>query len=56
MFILVSASGFMAMAQIALIARDFHIADTTILFGATALSVALIVDNVCNGAARPLFG
>ena len=27
-----------------------------ILGGATALSVALIVDNVANGAARPLFG
>jgi OFA family oxalate/formate antiporter-like MFS transporter len=56
MFILVSASGLMATAQIALIAKDFHVADTAILFGASALSVALIVDNVCNGAARPLFG
>jgi OFA family oxalate/formate antiporter-like MFS transporter len=27
-----------------------------VLFGATTLSVALIVDNVANGAARPLFG
>jgi len=27
-----------------------------ILFGASALTVALIVDNVCNGGARPLFG
>ncbi|HEY8000223.1 MAG TPA: oxalate/formate MFS antiporter [Pseudolabrys sp.] len=56
MFIMVSASGLMATAQIALIARDFNIANTAILFGATALSVALIVDSVCNGAARPLFG
>jgi len=56
MFILVSASGLMATAQIALIAKDYHVADTAILFGATALSVALIVDNVANGAARPLFG
>jgi OFA family oxalate/formate antiporter-like MFS transporter len=56
MFILVSASGLMATAQIALIANDYHVADTAILFGATALSVALIVDNVANGAARPLFG
>ena len=39
-----------------MIARDFNIANTAILFGATALSVALIVDSVCNGAARPLFG
>ncbi|MBS0249417.1 MAG: oxalate/formate MFS antiporter, partial [Proteobacteria bacterium] len=56
MFVLVSASGLMATAQIALIARDFNVANTAILFGASALSVALIVDNVCNGAARPLFG
>jgi OFA family oxalate/formate antiporter-like MFS transporter len=56
MFILVSASGLMATAQIALIAKDFHVADTAILFGASALSVALIVDNVANGAARPMFG
>jgi OFA family oxalate/formate antiporter-like MFS transporter len=56
MFVLVSASGLMATAQIALIAKDFNVANTAILFGASALSVALIVDNVCNGAARPLFG
>jgi len=56
MFIMVSASGLMATAQIALIARDYNIANVAILGGATALSVALVVDNVCNGAARPLFG
>src|SRR5512146_1834989 len=56
MFILVAASGLMATAQIALIAKDYNIANVAILGGATALSVALIVDNVCNGAARPLFG
>jgi OFA family oxalate/formate antiporter-like MFS transporter len=56
MFILVAASGLMAAAQIALIARDYHIANVVILFGGTALTVALLVDNVANGAARPLFG
>jgi OFA family oxalate/formate antiporter-like MFS transporter len=56
MFVMVSASGLMATAQIALIARDFHVANVAILGGATALSVALIIDNVANGAARPLFG
>jgi OFA family oxalate/formate antiporter-like MFS transporter len=56
MFVLVSASGLMATAQIALIARDYNVANIAIIGGATALSVALIVDNVCNGAARPLFG
>jgi MFS transporter, OFA family, oxalate/formate antiporter len=56
MFILVSASGLMATAQIAPIAKDYGLANTTILFGATTLSVALVVDNVMNGLARPFFG
>jgi len=56
MFVMVSASGLMATAQIAVIAKDYNIANVAVLGGATALSVALIVDNVCNGAARPLFG
>jgi OFA family oxalate/formate antiporter-like MFS transporter len=56
MFILVSASGLMATAQIALIARDFGIADTALVLGASTLTIALLVDNVANGAARPLFG
>jgi OFA family oxalate/formate antiporter-like MFS transporter len=56
MFIMVSASGLMATAQIAPIAKDFSVGDVVILFGASALSVALIVDSVCNGGARPLFG
>ncbi|WP_050886446.1 oxalate/formate MFS antiporter [Bradyrhizobium sp. STM 3843] len=56
MFILVSASGLMATAQIAPIAKDFNVGDVVVLFGASALSVALIVDNICNGGARPLFG
>jgi OFA family oxalate/formate antiporter-like MFS transporter len=56
MFILVAASGLMATAQVALIAHDYNVADIAILGGATALSVALIIDNVANGAARPLFG
>jgi MFS transporter, OFA family, oxalate/formate antiporter len=56
MFILVSASGLMATAQIALIARDFNVANTVMFWGATTLTVALLVDNVANGFARPLFG
>jgi len=56
MFVMVSASGLMATAQIAVIARDFNIANTVLFAGASALSVALIVDSVCNGAARPIFG
>jgi OFA family oxalate/formate antiporter-like MFS transporter len=56
MFVMVSASGLVATAQIAVIAGDLNVANTVVLFGATTLTVALIVDNLANGAARPLFG
>lgn len=56
MFMCVSASGLMATAQLGPIAGDFGISKTAIFFGASTLSVALVVDNVLNGAARPVFG
>jgi MFS transporter, OFA family, oxalate/formate antiporter len=56
MFVMVSASGLMATAQIAPIAKDFNVGNVVLLFGASTLSLALIIDNVCNGGARPLFG
>jgi OFA family oxalate/formate antiporter-like MFS transporter len=56
MFVCVSASGLMATAQLGPIARDFGISTTAIFFGASTLSVALVADNVLNGAARPAFG
>ena len=56
MFLGVSASGLMATAQLGPIARDYGIANTAIFFGASTLSVALVVDNVLNGVARPFFG
>jgi len=56
MFIMVSASGLMATAQLAPIAKDFNVGGVIIMFGFTTLSLAAIVDNVCNGGARPLFG
>jgi OFA family oxalate/formate antiporter-like MFS transporter len=56
MFVAVSASGLMATAQLAPIAKDYGIGNTAIFFGATTLSVALVVDNVLNGLARPFFG
>jgi MFS transporter, OFA family, oxalate/formate antiporter len=56
MFVMVSASGLMATAQIAPIAKDFSVGNVVLVFGASTLSLALIVDNVCNGGARPLFG
>jgi MFS transporter, OFA family, oxalate/formate antiporter len=56
MFICVSASGLMATAQLGPIAKDFGISNSVIFMGATTLSVALVVDNVLNGLARPAFG
>jgi MFS transporter, OFA family, oxalate/formate antiporter len=56
MFVLNAATGLMATAQLAPIAKDFGISNTPILLGATVLSVALVVDNVLNGLARPFFG
>jgi MFS transporter, OFA family, oxalate/formate antiporter len=56
MFLGVSASGLMATAQLGPIAKDYGISDTAIFLGASTLSVALVVDNVLNGLARPFFG
>jgi OFA family oxalate/formate antiporter-like MFS transporter len=56
MFVLVSASGLMATAQLAPIAKDFHLDTVIILGGLTTLALAAIVDNLANGGARPLFG
>jgi OFA family oxalate/formate antiporter-like MFS transporter len=56
MFVLVSASGLMVAAQIAIIAKDYGVAETVILFGATTLVVSGVIDNVSNGSARPFFG
>ncbi len=56
MFVLVSASGLMATAQIAPIARDYGMNNAVLFLGASVLSVALVTDNVMNGAARPFFG
>jgi len=56
MFIMVSASGLMATAQLAPIAKDFGIGSVMLIGGFTTLALAGIVDNLCNGGARPLFG
>ena len=59
MFVMVSASGLMATAQIAPIAKDFDLANrdvTIVFFTATTLSAALVIDNILNGLARPFFG
>jgi OFA family oxalate/formate antiporter-like MFS transporter len=56
MFVLVSGSGLMATAQVGPIAKDFGVEKVVVLFGLTTFSLALIVDGIANGAARPLFG
>jgi OFA family oxalate/formate antiporter-like MFS transporter len=56
MFVMVSGSGLMATAQIAPIARDFGVEKVVLIFGTTTIAVALIVDSIANGTARPLFG
>jgi MFS transporter, OFA family, oxalate/formate antiporter len=59
MFVMVAAGGLMATAQLASIAADFGVdkAPVTLLWiTGTTLSVALVVDNLLNGLARPFFG
>jgi OFA family oxalate/formate antiporter-like MFS transporter len=56
MFVMVSASGLMATAQLALIAKDFGIDSMVLMGGASVLAVALVADNLANGSARPFFG
>jgi OFA family oxalate/formate antiporter-like MFS transporter len=59
MFVLVGAGGLMATAQLAVIAKDFGIADIPVsLIGVTlpALTFALAIDRVLNGFTRPFFG
>jgi hypothetical protein len=59
MFVMVAASGLMATAQIAPIAKDFGLADqqvSVVFVSATTLSAALVIDNILNGLARPFFG
>ncbi len=56
MFVAVSASGLMVTAQLSIIARDYGVAQQVLLFGASTLTLAGIIDSLCNGGARPFFG
>ena len=59
MFVMMAAGGLMATAQLALIAKDFKVADVDVsLLGLTlpALTFALSIDRVLNGVTRPFFG
>jgi OFA family oxalate/formate antiporter-like MFS transporter len=59
MFVMIAAGGLMATAQLAVIARDFHVASVPLtILGLTlpALTLALSFNNVINGLTRPFFG
>jgi OFA family oxalate/formate antiporter-like MFS transporter len=59
MFVLMAAGGLMAVAQLAPIAKDFKIDTIPVsLIGITlpALTFALTIDRILNGACRPFFG
>jgi OFA family oxalate/formate antiporter-like MFS transporter len=59
MFVLVAAGGLIVTAQLASIAADFGVADSPLTIAGitgTVLTLALVVDNVLNGLARPFFG
>jgi MFS transporter, OFA family, oxalate/formate antiporter len=59
MFIMMAAGGLMATAQLAPIAKDFHVDKIPVsLIGLTmpALTFALFFDRILNGLTRPFFG
>jgi OFA family oxalate/formate antiporter-like MFS transporter len=59
MFVMMAVGGLMATAQLAPIAKDFHIDKTPVtLLGLTlpALTFALSLDRILNGLCRPFFG
>jgi MFS transporter, OFA family, oxalate/formate antiporter len=59
MFVLVAASGLVVTAQVAPIAKDYHVAGLPVhflFFASTVIVMAGIIDNILNGLARPTFG
>ncbi|HXX86054.1 MAG TPA: oxalate/formate MFS antiporter [Casimicrobiaceae bacterium] len=59
MFVMMAAGGLMATAQLAPIAKDFHVDKVPVsLIGITlpALTFALSLDRILNGLCRPFFG
>ena len=59
MFVCMAAGGLMATAQLAVIAKDFGVAETPVsILGLTlpALMFALSMDRLLNGLTRPFFG
>jgi OFA family oxalate/formate antiporter-like MFS transporter len=59
MFVLTAVGGLVATAQLTPIAKDFGIANSSVLFGSftlLALPFALSMNRVLNGISRPFFG
>ncbi|HUN51511.1 MAG TPA: oxalate/formate MFS antiporter, partial [Candidatus Sulfotelmatobacter sp.] len=59
MFVLVAAPGLALTAQLASVAADFGVANRPVAvlgMAGTALTLALFIDNILNGLARPCFG
>jgi OFA family oxalate/formate antiporter-like MFS transporter len=59
MFVMVGTGGLMATAQLAPIAKDFHVDTIPVtILGLTlpALTFALSIDRILNGICRPFFG
>jgi OFA family oxalate/formate antiporter-like MFS transporter len=59
MYVMVGTGGLMAIAQLAPIAKDFHVDTIPVtILGLTlpALTFALTIDRVLNGICRPFFG
>lgn len=56
MFVMVAASGLMATAQVAPIAKFYNVDKIPMAFGMTALVMAVEVDRILNGVTRPFWG
>ena len=56
MFVMIGASGLMATAQVAPIAKFYHVDNVQMAFGMTALVMAVEVDRILNGITRPFWG
>ncbi len=56
MMALVAFGGLMVTAQLKPIATTYGLDKTAVLFGITALSVALMLDRILNGLTRPFWG
>src|SRR5260370_34030668 len=52
---MMSSSGLMVITQMAAFAKDFGVANAMV-FGTTALPLALTIDRFTNGLTRPFFG